>query len=99
MIGGLDHLRQRLGDLTFGVVDVLKLVDEQIVQRLELLSHTECLPRKRLMRQVAALRAAGAGPQLTRGGAGRLCGWSPPRGRGSQASDADFWALHLEFWR
>ena len=33
----LDHLRQRLGDLLFGVVDVLQRMDEQIVQRFDIL--------------------------------------------------------------
>jgi NTP pyrophosphatase (non-canonical NTP hydrolase) len=34
----VDHLGQRLGDLLFGVIDVLQLMEEQIVHRLDVLA-------------------------------------------------------------
>ena len=33
----VDHLRQSFHDLLFGIVDVAQLVDEEVVQRLDVL--------------------------------------------------------------
>src|SRR5215207_10606676 len=41
----LDHSRKRLHDLTFGMIDVLQLVEKQIVERFELGRHGGLLGR------------------------------------------------------
>ena len=65
----LDHLRQRLGDLLLGVIDVLQGMDEEIVQGLDRLGKQTHLLHSLDIETIAG--ACGRGEQFVSGVHGR----------------------------
>ncbi len=75
----LDHLRQRLGDLVLGVVDVLQCVHEQVIHRLDVRREQAhgCDPSVYVWNAAAAqkLAAAALGRENVRSSKGVPRGW------------------------